>query len=49
MFSGLAGASIFAFREYKDKYEIVKIPWLFIESMIWIFTPIISVALTILM
>jgi phosphate/sulfate permease len=47
MFSGLAGASLFAF--WNTDKKIVKVWWLIIESFIWIFSPIIAVGFTILM
>jgi phosphate/sulfate permease len=45
MFSGLAGVTIAAFWSIEE--EIVKVEWLIIELIIWIFSPIIAVGLTI--
>ena len=45
MFSGLSGATLVAFWSVGD--QIVKIEWLIIELIIWIFSPIIAVGLTI--
>lgn len=50
MFSGLAFASLYAFWNFENpdgKDSIVDIPWLIMEQLIWILTPLISVGLTI--
>jgi|LauGreDrversion4_2_1035121.scaffolds.fasta_scaffold158505_2 phosphate/sulfate permease len=49
MFSGLAGATLVAFRGYEHLDKLVKTWWLIIEGLIWILTPVVSVALTYLM
>jgi phosphate/sulfate permease len=45
MFSGLTGATLAAFWNIKE--PIVEVKWLKIEIIIWIFSPIIAVGLTI--
>jgi phosphate/sulfate permease len=50
MFSGLAGASIYAFWSYEypnSQDSIVDVYWLLKEQLIWILTPIVSVGITI--
>ncbi len=51
MFSGLSGATLFAFRDFHSLGQgvIVQTTWILVEALIWVFTPIISVGLTIAM
>ena len=49
MFSGLAGVTLVAFRDYENLNHLVKTQWLIIEGLIWIFTPMISGVMTYLM
>ena len=49
MFSGLAGVTVVAFRNYDHLSELVKTQWLVIEMLIWIFSPVISMGMTFFM
>ncbi len=49
MFSGLAGVTLMAFRDYDKLNELVKTKWLIIEAFIWMFSPIISMGMTYVM
>jgi phosphate/sulfate permease len=46
MFSGLAGVTLIAFRDYSNLNELVKTPWLVIEGLIWILSPLVAMGIT---
>jgi phosphate/sulfate permease len=46
MFSGLAGVTLMAFNSYENLKSLVITSWLIGEALIWIFTPLIAMALT---
>lgn len=49
MFSGLAGVTLYAFRGYVRLNELVNTRWLVVETLIWVLSPVISMAITYLM
>lgn len=46
MFSGLAGVTLMAFRDYENLSSLVKTEWLIIEALIWLFSPAIAMGIT---
>jgi len=46
MFSGLSGVTLMAFSSYEHLDDLVITRWLIAEGLIWVFTPLIAMALT---
>lgn len=46
MFSGLSGVMLYAFNTYEHLDSLVITSWLISEFLIWVFTPLIAMALT---
>ena len=46
MFSGLAGVTLVAFRDYENLSKLVISEWLIIEASIWILSPVIAMSMT---